>query len=98
LASYLEFLQEKLTIYKKIEPNLYIYEQKPESEEITGLRDKTVALEKRLEQFEREQQEDEMIAKEVKELEKKNPELKNIIEEYLNKELAKQLKQRLFKK
>jgi len=71
-----------------------------QQEKITELstRDERIGeLEKRLELFEAEQAEDEQIAKEAKELEKSNPELKNIIEDYLNKELAKQLKERLSK-
>jgi len=55
-------------------------------------------LEKKLTLFEQAQVEDEQIAREAKELEKKNPKLKLIIEDYLNKELAKQLKERLFTK
>ncbi len=52
-------------------------------------------LEQRLELFEAEQAEDDEIARQAKEYEKNNPELKKVIEDYLQKELAKQLKKRL---
>jgi len=37
--------KEKLELYKKAEPDLFIYEQKPESEEIKDLKQKTIELE-----------------------------------------------------
>ena len=58
--------KEKLAIYKKIEPNLYIYEQKPEAEEITELRE-------RLDKFEESKAFDDEIDRKVKEIEKSDP-------------------------
>lgn len=72
--------KEKLAIYKKIEPNLYIYEQKPESEEITMLKE-------RIDKFEKERKEVEREDKEREEYDKKDPELANKIKDLINLQL-----------
>jgi len=99
--------EKKLEWFLELEPKLIINEEMRLYEEIRikekkitelSQRDERIGeLEKKLASFEVEKKEDEEIAREAKELEKSNPELKNIIEDYLNKELAKQLKERLSK-
>lgn len=74
--------KEKLAIYKKIEPNLYIYEQKPEAEEITELRE-------RLDKFEESKALDDQIDRDVKEIEKRDPVLTKRYNEIMDKAMKK---------
>ena len=92
---------EKLEMYLELEPDLLIDEFVRKDRKIEDLERKNERideLEKKLAQFEREQQEYDMITKETDMYRRKHPELGNMIEDYLNKELAKQLKERLSKK
>jgi len=53
--------EEKLELYKKVESDLFIYEAKPESQEIQELKDKQSSLEDRLSYFEKEYKLDEEV-------------------------------------
>jgi len=74
--------KEKLAIYKKIEPNLYIYEQKPEAEEITELRE-------RLDKFEESKALDDEIDRKAKEIEKSDPVLTKRYNDIMDKAMKK---------
>jgi len=86
-----------LTIDPTKKQRIKIEEQQKKITELSERDERIGELEKRLAQFEREQQEYDMITKETDMYRKKHPELGNMIEDYLNKELAKQLKERLSK-
>jgi len=76
---------EKLELYRKAEPDLFIYEQKPKSEEIQELIKKQEDLEQKLEGFEKDKAFEDEIARKGKEYEKEDPEMTTILNDILDK-------------
>jgi len=98
---------EKLKMYLELEPYLLIdelvikdreiEEQQKQITELSKRDERIREMEKKLALFEQAQAEREDIGRRAKEYHEKNPELTNIIEEYMNKELANLVKKKLFK-
>jgi len=77
--------EEKLEKYIEFEPDLFIFKQKPKSQEIQELIKKQEDLEQKLEGFEKDKAFDDEIARKGKEYEKEDPEMTTILNDILDK-------------